>query len=256
METNKAAGPDVFPVEFFQNCWGIIKNDILNMFNDFFNGTLDVNRLNYGIITLIPKCANAERIQQYRPICLLNCVYKWITKGMTIKIEPFMHKWISKCQNAFIKGRNIMDGVMSLHDILHETKRKNQVGVILKLDFEKAYNEENWDFLFSCLEARGFSPLWQRWIKQVVTGGTLSVKLNNQIGPYFKSHNGVRQGDPLSPFLFNLLADVLAKMIEKAQSNNLVEGLIAHLFDKGIGILQYVDDTILCLKHDVDKANM
>lgn len=147
-----------------------------------------------------------------------------------------------------------MNGVMILHEILHETKRKKQVGVVIKLDFEKAYDKVNWRFLFQCLEARGFCAQWCGWIKSVVTGGTVSVKLNNQIGTYIKSHRGVRQGDPLSPILFNFVADGLTRMILKAQSNNLVEGLVDHIVPNGVAVLQYTDDTIICLKHDIDKA--
>jgi hypothetical protein len=80
-----------------------------------------------------------------------------------------------------MKGRNIMSGILILHEILHETKRKKQLGIILKLDFEKAYDKVNWNFLFECLVARGFCIKWCNWIKQVVTSGTVSVKLNNCI---------------------------------------------------------------------------
>uniref|UniRef100_A0A0A8YT32 Reverse transcriptase domain-containing protein n=1 Tax=Arundo donax TaxID=35708 RepID=A0A0A8YT32_ARUDO len=170
------------------------------MFQQFYVGQLDVSRLNYGIFTLLPKVVEATRIQQFRPICLLICIYKWITKVLTIRIEPYMKKLTNKCQNAFIKGRNIMDGVLSLHEILHDTKQRKQTGIILKLDFEKVYDKVNWDFLFQCIDLRGFSPLWKQWLRQVVCNGTLSVKLNDQTSSYFTSHKGVRQGNPLSPF--------------------------------------------------------
>jgi hypothetical protein len=83
-----------------------------------------VSRLNYGIITLLPEVGEASRIQQYRPICRLNCIYKWITKTLTIRISPYAEKLISKEQTAFMKGRDIMSGVMALH----ETKRKKMWG--------------------------------------------------------------------------------------------------------------------------------
>lgn len=88
---------------------------------------------------------------------------------------------------------------------------------MLKLDFEKAYDKVNWEFLFDCLALRGFCGTWCNWIKKVVTGGTVCIKINNKIGPYFVSHKGVRQGDPLSPTLFNFVADCLARMIGQAQ---------------------------------------
>lgn len=85
-----------------------------------------------------------------------------------------------------------MTGVMALHEILHETKRKKKVGIVLKLDFEKAYDKVDWNFLFDCLKFRGFCDKWLGWMKGVVMGGTVSVKLNNHLGPYFVSHKEVR----------------------------------------------------------------
>jgi len=254
MEKNKAAGPDKIPVEFYQSCWNIIKADILDLFNDFHNRKLDVKRLNYGVITLLPKVQDATKIQQFRPICLLNCLYKWITKVLTIRLEKVIDKLILSTQSAFLKGRNIMNGILTLHEVLHETKRKNEIGVVLKLDFEKAYDKVNWAFLFSCLKAWGFSETWCDWIQQVVTGGTVCVKLNNKEGPYFVSYKGVRQGDPLSPLLFNFAADCLARMVRQAQNNGLLCGLASNLVEKGVAILQYADDTIICLKDDINMA--
>ena len=119
-------------------------------------------------------------------------------------------------------------------------------------------NHENdkvkWNCLFECLAARGFCPKWCSWIQQVVSVGTVSVKLNNSIDTYIKSYKGVRQGDPLSPILFNFAADGLTRMVNKAQSNNLFSGLIDHIVDKGVAILQYADDTIICLKHSIGDA--
>jgi len=73
-ERNKAAGPDKIPIEFYQACWDIIKNDIIQLFDDFHRGRVDISRINYGVITLLPKVSDAVRIQQFRPICLLNCL--------------------------------------------------------------------------------------------------------------------------------------------------------------------------------------
>jgi hypothetical protein len=239
------------PVEFYQSCWEIIKEDFMEMMQEFWKHELDIDRLNYGVITLLPKLKEAAKIQQYRPICLLNVSYKIITKALMLRFEDCMSRIICVSQNAFIKGRNIMDGVLSLHEILHETKRKNKDGVILKLDFEKAYDKISWSFLFESMKQRGFCDTWCNWIQQVVCSGTLSVKINDTVGSYFKSKKGVRQGDPLSPLLFNL-ADCLAKLVHLAQENNLIKGLIPDVIPKGVAILQYADDTILCMDDDVE----
>jgi hypothetical protein len=168
MERNKAAGPDKIPVDFFQSCWDIIKKDIMEIFKDLYNNKLDVSRLDYGVITLLPKTADANKIQQFRTICLLNCLYKWITKVLTIRLILVAAKIICAEQTAFIKGRNIMTGVLSLHEVLHETKKQKEVGVILKLDFEKAYDKVSWRFLMECLKLRRFSEKWCNWVHQIL----------------------------------------------------------------------------------------
>lgn len=143
MEKHKAAGPDKIPIEFFQSCWDIVKYDLLQLFDDFHKENADISRINYGIITLLPKVTDAARIQQFRPICLLNYLYKLITKTLALRLEVVAEKLIHPNQTTFMKGRNIMSGIMILHEVIHETKRRKQIGVILKLDFEKAYDKVN-----------------------------------------------------------------------------------------------------------------
>jgi hypothetical protein len=251
MEKNKAAGPDGIPVEFYQHCWGIIKIDLMQMFNDFHEHAISLERINYGIITLIPKGEDADIIQKYRPICLLQVLFKIFTKTMTARAEPIMGKLIHPCQNAFIRGRYITDGVMLLQEILRESKYKKTQGVVLKIDFEKAYDKVNWNFLLDCCRQKGFSDKWIIWIKEAISKGTLSVKINDVLGPYFGSFKGVRQGDPFAPFLFNMAANGLSKMIENAQRNGLFKGLAENLVEHGIAILQYADDTILLIQDDL-----
>ena len=254
MDINKAPGPDNIPIEFYQHCWDIVKLDIMNLFNKFHQGSLDVQRLNYGVITLLPKMSDAETIQQFRPICLLRSIYKLITKTLTIRLEPYAPKLFSIHQNAFIKKRNIMDGIFSLHELMHHTHVKKQVGIVLKLDFEKAYDKVNWDFLLNCHRVRGFSEKWCSWTKMILYNGTVCVKMNNELGNYFQSAKGVRQGDPMSPTLFNMVAECLTKMVLSAQDNGLITGFAADIIDKGVAILQYADDTVLCIKHDPEQA--
>jgi hypothetical protein len=156
----KAPGPDGIPVEFFQSCREIVKHDLMQLFHDWHCGNLNLYKLNFGMIILLQKIADANIIQKYRPIFLLQVLYKLITKVATLRVEPYMGKLISSCQTAFIKGRNIMDGIMSLHEILHEAKRRKQQGVVLKLDFEKAYDKVDCDYLMKCIAQKGFGEEW------------------------------------------------------------------------------------------------
>jgi hypothetical protein len=215
---------------------------------------MDIKRINYGIITLLPKTKEASRIQQFIPICLLNCIYKWFTKCLTLRMEPIVSRIIHRSQTAFMKGRDIMNNILSLHEILHETKCKGQTGVVLKLDFENVYDKVHWGFLMKCLKVRGFHSTWCGWIDFFLHNGTVAVKINGQLGSYFQSYKGVRQGDHLSPLLFNVVADCMTHMVMQAQQNSLISGLIPHLIPNGVAILQYVDDTIMCLKNDMENT--
>jgi hypothetical protein len=98
------------------------------VFDDFVNGKLDIGRLNFGTITLLPKCEDAMVIQKLRPICLMNTSLKIVTKGMNNRLSPVAEKIIDKTQTAFMKSRHIMEGVCVLHEVLHEVKRKKCLG--------------------------------------------------------------------------------------------------------------------------------
>jgi len=111
------------------------------MFHDLHKDDLPLFSLNFGVITLVPKTQGASKIQQYRPICLLNVSFKIFTKVATIRINSVADHLISPTQTAFMRGRNILERVVILHEIIHELHRKNQSGVIIKIDFKKAYDK-------------------------------------------------------------------------------------------------------------------
>jgi hypothetical protein len=129
------------------------------MFRDFHSGNLPLFCLNFGVITLIPKEKEVRRIQQYRPICMLNVSFKIFTKVMANRLESIACRITKSSQSAFLPGRYILEGVVVLHETLHELKRNRRNGLILKLDFEKAYDKVNWKFLQQVLRMRGFPSL-------------------------------------------------------------------------------------------------
>lgn len=244
MEHNKAPGPDGFPAEFYQAFWEVIKDDLMALFSDFQKDTLPLYSLNFGIITLLPKKEEAKQIQQYRPICLLNVSFKIFTKVATNRLTGIADKIICPTQSAFMPRRHILEGVVILHETLHELHKKKMNGVILKLDFEKAYDKVKWPFLQQIL-MKGFPDKWCKWIESFVSKGSVGIKVNDDIGKYFQTKMGLRQGDPLSPLLFNLVADILATLMAREKQDGQISGLIPHLIDDGISILQYADDTII-----------
>src|SRR5215216_4894928 len=225
------------------------------MFYALHAGQLDLFRLNFGEIILLPKIKDAERIQQYRPICLLNVSFKIFTKVATIRLNSVADNVVSPSQTAFMQGRNILDGVVIMHETIHELHSKKLNGVLFKIDFEKAYDKVNWSFLQQTLRMKGFSKEWCALIQSFVSGGSVAIDVNGDTGKYFQTKKGLRQGNPLSPLLFNIVADMLAILIEGAKADGQIEGLVPHLIDGGPSILQYADDTILFMEHDLEKAN-
>jgi hypothetical protein len=101
---------------------------------------------------------------------------------------------------------------------------------------------------------KGFDPKWCQWIHNFVSRGSVGIRVNDDIGRYFQTRKGLRQGDPLSPTLFNIVADMLAIIISRAKEDGQVDGLIPHLVEEGVSILQYADDTIIFMEHDLEKA--
>jgi hypothetical protein len=131
------------------------------MFGSLHAGQLELFRLNFGQIILLSKVNEAERIQQYRPICLLNVSFKIFTKVATIPLNTVADHVVCLSQITFMKGRNILDGVVVLHEAVHELHSKKLYGVILKLDFEKAYDKVKWSFLQQTLSMKVFFEEWR-----------------------------------------------------------------------------------------------
>jgi hypothetical protein len=126
MNHNKAPGPDGFPVEFYQLFSETIKGDLMQMFRDLAKGYRPLFSLNSVTITLIPKVQESKVIQQYRLICLLNVSYKIFTKVATNRLGLVVDKVVSPTQFAFIKGHNILEGMVILHETVHELHQKNK----------------------------------------------------------------------------------------------------------------------------------
>ena len=101
---------------------------------------------------------------------------------------------------------------------------------------------------------KGFSPKWCRWIEGMISGGSVRIKVNDEIGPYFLTKRGLHQGDSMSPILFNIVADMLALIIKRAKDDGQIRGVVPHLLDDGLSILQYADDTIIFIDHDLEQA--
>jgi hypothetical protein len=206
------------------------------------------------MITLIPKENDAREMKKFRPISLLNCSFNFFSKVLTNRIAKILNRLISFQQSAFIKGRFILESVVTAHEIIHEVHSKKSQGLVSKIDYEKAYDRVNLDFLYEILVSRGFGPKIIQMIKQVTQGGSVGVKLNDVEGDFFLTGKGLRQGDPLAPLLFNFVVDVFSRMVNKGSSSGIVRGLCSHLVPGGVVSLQYADDTLIFLENDERNA--
>jgi hypothetical protein len=159
------------------------------------------------------------------------------TKVGTNRVTGIAENVVKPTQTAFMPGRHILEGVVILHETIHELHRKKMDGVLFKIDFEKAYDKVNWNFLQQAMRMKGFDPIWCQWVQRYIEKGSVGIRVNDDIGHYFQTKKGLRQGDPLSPILFNIVADMLAIIIERGKNDDQVNGLIPHLVDGGLSIL-------------------
>jgi hypothetical protein len=189
-----APGPGGFSFMFYQKFWETIKGDFMALVKEFEKGKANMDRLNYAMIILIPKEEEARTLKKFRPISLINCNFKVFAKALNNRLEMISSRLLAPNQTTFVKGRFILESVASAHKIIHRAAKKNEKGVILKLDYEKAYDRVSWHFLEEMLVTGGFGSKWIAWVLSLVKGVSISIKLNEENSVYFKLGKGLRHG--------------------------------------------------------------
>lgn len=184
-EPNGAPGPDGFSFKFYQYFWEVVKDDLFQLCHQFYLNSLHLDKINKSIICLIPKVTHASNIGNYRPISLVNCSFKLISKILTHRLSPIMSRIIDDSQSAFLPHRYILDNVLLGQEVIHYSKQHQQQGVIIKVDFEKAYDKINWEYLIEVLISRGFSYKWICWIEKWLHSSQSCVNINGDLTPYF-----------------------------------------------------------------------
>lgn len=217
LPSDKSPGPDGFNTDFVKRCWFIVCNDFYNLCSAFFHGQLCLQSLNGTYMTLIPKHDNAIKVTDFRPISLLNTSIKIITKILANRLQTLMPKMIRKNQYGFIKARPIQDCLAWSLEYLHLCHKSRREIVILKLDFEKAFDKVEHELMIQNMQAKGFPERWIMWMKMIFNSGTSAALLNGIPRKVFQCRRGVRKGDPLSPLLFVLAADFLQTILNTAQ---------------------------------------
>jgi len=190
-------------------------------------------------------------VTDFRPISLVGSLYKVIAKVLSNRLKAVLPKLVGESQTAFVAGRQILDGALIANEVVHWLKKKKKQGVLLKLDFQKAYDTIDWGALDLVLAVMGFGTKWRRWIKTCVTSASMSILINGKPSKPFKMGRGLRQGDPLSPFLFVLMGEVLNKMVQRAAELNMIKGITVGTGDVQLTHLQFADDTLIFCEAEV-----
>jgi len=246
-EGAKSPGPDGFNFNFLKKCWGVLKVEIVEAMEQFYETGSIPKGCNASFVALVPKVRDPSRLEQYRPISLVGAVYKIIAKLLAERLKKVLPSVVDESQSAFLKGRGIIDSVLMANEVVEDIRRRGRSGLCLKVDFEKAYDSVRWEFLYDMLQRMGFHHRWVMWIRGCLESASISVLVNGSPTEEFKPSRGIRQGDPLAPFLFLIVAEGLAGLVRQAVKTNMLHGLKIGRKEVDISLLQYADDTLfLC----------
>jgi len=214
----KVPGPDGFTALFYVKYWNHIKGTVLNAVGDFFMHNILLREQNHTFIALIPKKLGASSVHQFWPISLCNIIYKIISKLLANRLKPLLDKVISPFQTAFVPGRLIQDNSILAHEMLHTLKQKRGRGglMAINIDMENAFDKMEWPFLLAILKQLGFHDKWINWIRICISTTSFFVLLNGSSFGHFKPSRGLRQGDPLSPFLFIIGTEAISRLLHNS----------------------------------------
>ena len=234
---------DGFTSEFLKTFWGKLKYFIVNALNCCYKkGRLSIS-LRQCVITCLPK-PQKDRIfmKNWRPISLLSVIYKLASGAIAERLKGTLNEVISDCQTGFIKGRFISDSTRLIYDIMHASEMRNIPGLLMLIDFEKAFDSLSWKFLYKVLMSFGYSDQFIKWIKMFNTDILAYVLQCGYLSEEIHVRRGCRQGDPISPYLFLIGAEILARLI-KINPNILGIKIGQNEFK----LMQFADDTTLIL---------
>ena len=230
-----------FSREFFKFLGKDIESFITRAINNSKKLTCftEPNKLN--IITCIPKVRKPKQfLKNWRPISLLNVIYKLASGCIAERIKTVLDKIINRDQTGFLKGRFIGENIRLIYDLMNYTEVNQIPGLLMLIDFKKAFDSISWDFIFQTLDLFNFGNSIKDWIKTFYSGIKSCIIQNGITSDYFFPQRGCRQGDPISPYPFLLCAEVLGILIRK---NKDITGIIVG--DVEFKLSQYADDTSL-----------
>lgn len=243
---DKAPGPDGYTSCFFKSAWNVLGKDVISAVKEFFSSGKLLKEVNASIISLIPKVQNPQSVGEFRPIALCNVLYKCISKILANRIKGCLEDVVDPIQNAFIPGRRISDNILLTQELFKNYHRhKGLPRCAFKVDVKKAYDSVNWDFLIDLLHIFGFPVQLIKWIKECVTTPSYSINVNGETHGFFSGQKGLRQGDPLSPYLFTLVMQALSLIIKRRIEQDGRFNYHPKCEELGISHLYFADDLFL-----------
>jgi hypothetical protein len=245
--SSKAPGPDGFTALFYKKYWSVVKVEVLGCINNFFQNHFLLQEQNHTHIALITKQAGSHIVHHLRPISLCNIVYKIITKILANRLKTMLPKIISPLQSAFVPSRNIQDNTILALELLYSFKNKKGKGgfMFLNLDMEKAFDKMEWGFILSVMIKLGFHSSWIDWIRICIFSSSFSILINGSPFGLFSPNRGLKQGDPLYPFLFISGAEVLSRLLFKEEAAGNLKGLKISRTSPAIHHLFFADDLLI-----------
>ncbi|XP_024626870.1 uncharacterized protein [Medicago truncatula] len=242
----KNPGPDGIPMDFIKDFWSELKGDIMRFVLEFHRNGRPSKGINSTFIDLIPKIDNPHRLNDFCPIALVGCLYKILAKLLANRLRQVMGTVISDTQSAFVKNWQIIDGILVANEVVDEARKLKKELLLFKVDFEKAYDSVDWGYLDEVMGKMAFPTLWRKWIRECISTTTASVLVNGSPTDEFQMKRGLRQGDPLSPFLFLLAAEGVNILMTSAVNLNLFTGYSIGMHNPTVlSHLQFADDTLL-----------
>ena len=222
----------------------------------FEMGELD-ERLNRTNICLIPKMDRPESMTEFRPISLCNVGYKIISKIFSSRLKCILPKIISETQSAFAAERLITDNIMVAQEMFHALRTNpscKEKYVAIKTDMSKAYDRVEWSFMEALLLKFGFDQQWVARIMKCITSVSYQVLINGEAKGLITPSRGLRQGDPLSPFLFILCTEVLISHIKQAERNKDITGIKIARGSPSTSHLLFADDSLFFCKAEQSQC--
>lgn len=167
-------------------------------------------------IAIIPKTSNPQGLNDFCHICLIGCVYCILEKLLEDRIKKVIGSLISSSQSTFIQSRQMLDGVLVINEVMKFSKREKNECLMFKVYFEKAYDCIAWEYLRDVMQRMGFGRRWMRWMEACVFSSSMPIFVNGSPTKYFQAERGLRQGNPLSSFLFLITTEGLKGLVQNA----------------------------------------